>query len=443
MLLLQSHTNYSIIMNYTECLDFLYSQLPMFQRQGAAAYKADLSNTIALMDMLDHPQKSFPAIHIAGTNGKGSSAHMISSVLQQQGYKTGLYTSPHLVDFRERIRVNGEMISEEAVVKFVENHKERFTPIQPSFFEITFAMALDYFRAEDVDIVVMETGMGGRLDSSNVVEPVISLITNIGLDHTQFLGDTISKIAVEKAGIIKTEIPVIIGQKQNDTKEVFEKASIEHNAPLYYAEDIVRLESRTSDKKLCFEVRIAKRRKGIICIPLLGKYQERNLKAVLATLYYLDAQGDFPVSDENIRKGLACTIKSTGIQGRWQILADNPKIICDTGHNVDGLSLVVEQLSKEKYSKLHFVLGMVNDKDLSHVLDLLPSNAIYYFCKADIPRGLPANQLSKEANSLGLKGESYKSVNKAFAAAQKNANANDLIFVGGSTFTVAEVLAGK
>lgn len=425
---------------YQQCLDFLYTQLPMFQRQGAAAYKADLNNTIALMDMLGQPQKAFPAVHIAGTNGKGSSAHMIASVLQQQGYKTGLYTSPHLIDFRERIRINGEMISEDAVVKFVEDYKDRFIPIQASFFEITFAMALDYFRAQDIDIVVMETGMGGRLDSTNVVEPIISLITNIGLDHTQFLGDTLTKIAGEKAGIIKKGVPVIIGEQQKETMQVFEQKAKELNSPLYYASDIVKLEERVSQKKLCFDVTIVKRRKGVICIPLLGKYQERNFRSVLAVLYQLDTIGDFPLSDENIRKGLACTVKSTGIQGRWQILADRPKTICDTAHNEDGLTYVVEQLAKEKFNKLHFVLGMVNDKKTSQVLSLLPKKAEYYFCKADIPRALPVGELFSVAESLGLEGNSYISVKAALSAAQSNAKPNDIIFIGGSTFVVAEAL---
>ena len=428
---------------YTQTIDFLFSQLPMFQRQGAAAYKADLSNTIALMDMLKQPQKAFPAVHIAGTNGKGSSAHMIASILQQQGYKTGLYTSPHLVDFRERIKVNGEMISEEAVVEFVNVYKEQFTSIRPSFFEITFAMALDYFRAQNVDIVVMETGMGGRLDSSNVVEPIVSLITNIGLDHTQFLGDTLEKIAGEKAGIIKKNVPVIIGQKQDAVQSVFMKKAQEQNAPLIYAEDLIKLEPRNSTNKLCFEVQIAKRRKGVMCIPLLGKYQKYNLQAVLATIYQIDLLGDFPISDENIRKGLACTVKSTGIQGRWQQLSENPKIICDTGHNEDGLQFVVSQLEAEKYHKLHFVLGMVNDKDVAKVLSLLPKKAIYYFCKADIPRGLAVSDLQEKAVAVGLKGSAYSSVNEALSAATENANTKDLIFVGGSTFVVAEVLAGK
>ena len=428
---------------YSQTLDFLFSQLPMFQRQGAAAYKADLSNTIALMDMLNQPQKAFPAVHITGTNGKGSSAHMIASILQQQGYKTGLYTSPHLIDFRERIKVNGDMISEAAVIQFVDSYKAQFANIQPSFFEITFAMALDFFRAQEVDIVVMETGMGGRLDSSNVVEPIISLITNIGLDHTQFLGDTIEKIAEEKAGIIKKRVPVIIGQKQDAVKAVFERKAQEQNVPLYFAEDLIKIESRSSNSKQCFDVEIAKRRKGIMCIPLLGKYQKHNIQAVLATIYHIDLLGDFPISDENIRKGLACTVKSTGIQGRWQQLSNNPRIICDTGHNEDGLHFVVSQLKAEDYQNLHFVLGMVNDKDVKKVLDLLPKDATYYYCKANIPRGLPTSDLLLKANEAGLRGNTYSSVNVALSAARKNANAKDLIFVGGSTFVVAEVLAGK
>jgi dihydrofolate synthase/folylpolyglutamate synthase len=425
---------------YQQTLDFLYSQLPMFQRQGTAAYKADLSNTLALMEMLEQPQKSFPAVHIAGTNGKGSSAHMISSILQQQGYKTGLYTSPHLVDFRERIRVGGEMISEEKVIQFVEEYKERFIPIQSSFFEITFAMALHHFRDQEVDIVVMETGMGGRLDSSNVVEPIVSLITNISLDHTQFLGDTLEKIAGEKAGIIKKNVPVIIGQRQKEISSVFEKKAKELQTEIYYAEDVIKLNPRNATTKQCFDVSINKQRKGVMCIPLLGKYQKHNLKSVLATIYQIDLLGDFPISDESIRKGLACVVKSTGLQGRWQLLADNPKIICDTGHNEDGLVMVMEQLKAEKYKKLHIVLGMVNDKEVDKVLALFPKKAIYYFCKADIPRGMPVDELTAIAEDLGLKGKSYSSVSNAFSDARANAVANDLVFVGGSTFVVAEVL---
>jgi dihydrofolate synthase/folylpolyglutamate synthase len=368
---------------------------------------------------------------------------MIASVLQQQGYKTGLYTSPHLIDFRERIRVDGEMISEEAVIKFVEDYQEKFIPIQASFFEITFGMALDYFRSQEVDIVVMETGMGGRLDSSNVVEPIISLITNIGLDHTQFLGDTLEKIAVEKAGIIKPAIPVIIGEKQTEVQAVFEEKAAEKAAPLYFAGDLVKLETRFSEQKLCFDVRIKGRKKGVFCIPLLGKYQEQNLRAVLATLYQLDTEGSFPLSDENIRKGLACVVKSTGILGRWQILSEQPKVICDTGHNEDGLSYVLGQLKNEKYKRLHFVLGMVNDKNINKVLSMLPKDAIYYYCKADIPRGLATNKLEQGALEVGLSGKSYSSVDMAFKTAKKNASVDDLIFVGGSTFIVAEVLSGK
>lgn len=425
---------------YTQCLDFLYTQLPIFQRQGAAAYKANLDNTYALMIMLNHPQKDFPAIHIAGTNGKGSSAHMIASVLQQQGYTTGLYTSPHLIDFRERIRVNGEMISQDAVVRFVDRYKDTFKPIQPSFFEITFAMALDYFRSMDVDIVVMETGMGGRLDSTNVVEPLICLITNIGFDHTQFLGDTLSKIAAEKAGIIKQNIPVVIGNIEEEVKFVFEKRAQEFNASVLYSEETVRLARRISQGKQCFDVNYLNRSKGIMCIPLLGDYQKYNVQSALTTLYELDRMGEFPVSEESIRKGLACVVKSTGILGRWQILSSQPTIICDTAHNEDGLTFVVEQLLQEDYVNLHFVLGMVNDKNISKLLQLLPQNAKYYFCKADIPRGLDVNELEAQATINGLQGNSYPSVMDALKSAQKNAKENDLIFVGGSTFVVAEVL---
>ena len=304
-------------------------------------------------------------------------------------------------------------------------------------------MALDYFRSQEVDIVVMETGMGGRLDSSNVVKPIVTLITNIGLDHTQFLGDTLEKIAIEKAGIIKNEVPVIIGEKQNEVRAVFENMANKKEAPLFFSDDLVKLETRFSEKKLCFDVRIEGRKKGVFCIPLLGKYQEHNLRAVLATLYQLDAEGSFPLSDENIRKGLACVVKSTGIIGRWQILSEQPKVICDTGHNEDGLNYVIEQLKNEKYKRLHFVLGMVNDKNIEKVLSLLPKNAIYYYCKADIPRGLSVKELETTAIKIGLTGKSFRSVKEAFEAAKEKADINDLIFVGGSTFIVAEVLKGK
>ena len=430
-------------MTYDECLYFLYSQLPMFQRQGAAAYKANLDNTLALAGMLDHPENSFPAVHIAGTNGKGSSAHMIASVLQQQGYTTGLYTSPHLIDFRERIKVNGEMIPKEEVVNFVEKYKEEFKKIRPSFFEITFAMGLDYFRKRQVDIVVMETGMGGRLDSTNIVKSHICLITNIGLDHTQFLGDTLEKIAGEKAGIIKKGVPVIIGEHNKETDPVFRQRAELLNAPLLFAEEIIKLEKRHSDTKQCFEVKVRERKKGVFCIPLMGKYQKANLRSALAVLYEMDRMGDFPLSDENIRKGLSCVEKNTGFMGRWHQLSSRPKIICDTGHNEDGLKYVLQQLKEEQYQKLHFVLGMVNDKDVNKVLAMLPVDAEYYFCRPDIPRGLDVNILEEKARKANRKGSAYHSVAEALKSARKQAAGDDLIFIGGSTFVVAEVLAGS
>ncbi len=430
-------------MTYDECLHFLYSQLPMFQRQGAAAYKANLDNTLALAAMLGQPENSFPAVHIAGTNGKGSTAHMIASVLQQQGYTTGLYTSPHLIDFRERIKINGEMIPKEEVVNFVEKYREDFRKIQPSFFEITFAVGLDYFRNRQVDIVVMETGMGGRLDSTNIVNSHISLITNIGLDHTQFLGDTLEKIAGEKAGIIKKGVPVIIGEHNKETDLVFRQRAEQMHAPLIFSEEMIKLEKRYSDSKQCFEVKVEGRKKGVFCIPLMGKYQEANLRSALAVLYKLDSMGDFPLSDENIRKGLSCVVKNTGFMGRWQELSSRPKIICDTGHNEDGLKYVLQQLKEEQYSKLHFVLGMVNDKDVDKVLCMLPADAEYYFCRPDIPRGLDVNILEEKARKASRKGSAYSSVAEALKSAREKAETDDLIFIGGSTFVVAEVLAGN
>jgi len=419
-------------MNYEETITFLYSQLPVFQRVGAAAYKANLDNTHALMDMLGNPYELFKTVHIAGTNGKGSAAHMLASVYQEAGYKTGLYTSPHLKDFRERIRINGAMIPKEKVVSFVSEFSEEFRPISPSFFELTMAMAFWYFANQKVDIVILETGMGGRLDSTNVVSPELSVITNIGFDHMQFLGDTLSAIAGEKAGIIKAGIPVLIGEKQTEIESVFRGKAKELKAPLYYAQELIELKAH---KDRTYQVFL----KGeplfeSISIPLLGSYQSANLRTVLAASYLL------ALPKEAIQKGIEKVVENTGIMGRWQVLKQQPLCICDTAHNVDGLRYVVKQLAVTPYKTLHFVLGVVNDKAIEHILELLPQEAVYYFCKANIPRGLDANLLQEKAEKAGLQGSVYESVQTAYTAAKSAATASDLVFVGGSTFTVAEVV---
>lgn len=424
-------------MNYKQTLDFLFSQLPMFQRQGAAAYKANLDNTIALCEMLGNPQNAFPSIHIAGTNGKGSTANMLASVFQEAGYKTGLYTSPHLVDFRERIRINGQMIPEENVINFVEKYKTQFTPISPSFFELTFSMAIDYFRNEKVDIVIMETGMGGRLDSTNVVKSILSIITNIGLDHTQFLGNTLEAIAEEKAGIIKKNIPVVIGEYQNETTDVFRKTAVKLDAPISWAKDRVEVLQNNQNQLVYIDGKLW----AELDFPIKASYQLQNLRTALASL--LIVENDWNLSKDIIKSGLENILQNTKFAGRWQQLSKNPNIIVDTGHNVEGLTYTMAQLSDLEFNELHFVLGMVSDKDIDRVLKLLPKAAKYYFCQANIPRAMDKGFLFEKATKQGLKGEVYPSVANAFHSAKENYKANDLIFVGGSTFVVAEVLEGS
>ncbi|HET8803790.1 MAG TPA: folylpolyglutamate synthase/dihydrofolate synthase family protein [Aequorivita sp.] len=405
-------------MDYSETIAWLFAQLPMYQRVGQSAYKADLTATLNLANYLKNPERSFKTVHVAGTNGKGSTSHMLASVFQEAGYKTGLYTSPHLKDFRERIKINGEMIPKNYVSEFVENHKQYFEQNQLSFFEMTVGLAFDYFRKEKVDVAIIEVGMGGRLDSTNIITPEVSVITNIGLDHTQFLGDTLEKVAGEKAGIIKEGIPVIIGETLPETKNVFERIAAERNAAIIFAE--------TLDSSDYFS-------------DLKGSYQQKNIKTVLASLGVLQRKG-WNISEENIINGLLNTIKNTSLMGRWQILNETPKVICDTGHNKEGLQLVMEQLLKENYKCLHIVLGVVSDKDLGAVLPLFPKDAIYYFCKPNIPRGLDASLLLTRARGFGLVGEEYITVKKAYTVAINAASLEDLVFVGGSTFVVAEVL---
>lgn len=428
-------------MNYQETLDWMFNKLPMYQRIGGAAYKADLNNTIDLLNMLGNPQHNFKSVHIAGTNGKGSTSHMLASVFQEAGYKTGLYTSPHLRDFRERIRLNGEMIPEENVASFIAEHKEQFEKMELSFFEMTVGMAFDYFAKEKVDIAIVEVGMGGRLDSTNLITPELSVITNIGLDHVKFLGDTMEKIAGEKAGIIKPSIPVVIGETQPETHQVFENKASECQSPIYFADQIFDCNKIHIESKLVQKFDIWKNSElymEAIDIPLMGNYQKKNLTTVICALDLLREK--FNLSDDDIREGIAKVIRNTHLMGRWQILNDDPLTIADTGHNVAGITEVVQQLAELRYERLHFVLGMVNDKDIDHVLQLLPRNAEYYFCKADIPRGLDANILAEKAFELGLRGMVYESVRHAYQSAVNAAHFGDVVFVGGSNFIVAEVV---
>ena len=400
-------------MNYKDTLNYLFSQLPMYQRTGAAAYKKDIGNIIKACDFLNNPQEKFKSIHIAGTNGKGSTAHLLSSVLQEAGYKTGLYTSPHLIDFRERIKINGEKISEEHVIDFVNSNKENFETINMSFFEYTVAMAFYEFEKEKVDIAIIETGLGGRLDSTNIVNPLLSIITNIGYDHMNLLGDSLEEIAFEKAGIIKENTPVLIGKKQQEIDHVFKKQANKKNASLTYAK---RFDNQFSEE--------------------IPDYQKENINTVLSAIDVLN----WNISNEEINSGIKNVKINTGLRGRWEVLSTKPKIVCDTGHNIDGINQVINHLEKIKYGKLHFVFGTLNDKKLDSILNILPKDGIYYFCKAKIDRALDANKLKSLCESKNIFGESYSSVTSALNAAKKNSENEDLILIGGSTFVVAEVL---
>jgi dihydrofolate synthase/folylpolyglutamate synthase len=400
-------------MKYEEALNYLFSKLPMYQRTGAAAYKKDIGNIVTACEMLENPHDKFKSIHIAGTNGKGSTAHMLSSIFQEAGYKTGLYTSPHLKDFRERIKINGIPISKAKTLNFILKNKIKFEKIEMSFFEYTVAMAFDYFAEENVDLAIIETGLGGRLDSTNIINPEISIITNIGYDHTNLLGNSLEEIAKEKAGIIKKNVPVIIGRTQLGIKEIFQSIAKEKNSHIYFCN---KTTNKTTDLK--------------------GEYQIENLNTVLKTISVLNLKSE----DEIINMGLNNVVKNTGLQGRWQTISKNPLTICDTGHNEDGIINNVIQLKKIKYNKLHFVFGTVSDKDFKKILKLLPKDATYYFCSANIERSLDSKKLIKEAREHQLLGKEYDSVIKAYNSAKLKAKINDLIFIGGSTFVVAEVL---
>jgi len=424
-------------MTYQETLDYLFNALPMFQRIGAAAFKKDLSNTIAFCDHLGNPQNQFKSVHVAGTNGKGSTSHAICSVLMEAGYKVGLYTSPHLKSFTERIKINGEEIPEDEVVNFVTANKPYLEDLKPSFFEMTVGMAFWFFAKEEVDIAVIEVGMGGRLDSTNVISPEVCVITNIGYDHMQFLGDTLEKIAGEKAGIIKTATPVVISQRQPETSPVFEKIAKEKNAPFYFAEDFYSISKKGIQDKVSYEV-IEGEKFFLIEMDLKGNYQQKNLTGILQTIAVLQKLG-YRITQSHINYGLGQIVKNTGLKGRWQVLGKDPWIICDTGHNEDGLKYIIEQLNEYTYNQLYMIIGMVNDKEISKVLNLFPKYAQYIFCQADIPRALEADLLANKAAAHGLKGIVIKNVNEAIEWAKKNALENDLIFIGGSTFVVAEI----
>ncbi|MBC7643051.1 MAG: bifunctional folylpolyglutamate synthase/dihydrofolate synthase [Flavobacterium sp.] len=406
-------------MNYQETLNWMFNQLPMYQNIGQSAYKADLKNTISLANYLGNPEHKLNCIHVAGTNGKGSTSHMLASVLQEAGYKVGLYTSPHLKDYRERIKINGIEIEEDFVINFVAKHRIFFEDNDLSFFEMTVGLAFDYFNKSMVDIAIIEVGMGGRLDSTNIIKPLISVITNIGLDHTQFLGNTLELIAAEKAGIIKPNIPVVIGEYLLETKPVFLTKVNDCNSDIYFASELI---------------------KSIYPSALMGDYQQANIKTVMLTIKLLRNQNEFKVSTEQLQNGLLNVIKNTGLQGRWQILNESPLTICDTAHNQHGLEIVLRQIQNQKFEQLHFVFGVVNDKDLDSILNLFPKNAKYYFCKPSIPRGLSVEILQEKCKNYGLFGQVYTSVANAYENAKADAKPNDMIFVGGSTFVVAEIL---
>ena len=426
-------------MTYQEALQYLYDRLPVFHHVGGNAYKPGLQNTIRLLDALQHPQKNFLTIHVAGTNGKGSVSHFLAAVLQSAGYKTGLYTSPHLVDFGERIRVNGKMIDRDYVIRFTEENVALFDDIQPSFFEATMAMAFQYFSDSKVDIAVIETGLGGRLDSTNIIEPLVSVITNISFDHVGFLGDTLEKIAYEKAGIIKRETPAVIGEWTPETLAVFQNKAAEVNATLFFPDKIVSFDQYTDGKML---VNLSDGTKLIS--GLCGDYQLKNIATTLKTVEVLNAelpQGCEKIENPELLDGLKYVCELTGLEGRWQQLATKPLVIADTGHNVAGITYVVEQIKRQQFHRLHIVIGMVNDKDISSVLNLLPKEAIYYFTNAAIPRALPAEDLQKLAADFHLTGFAFDSVETALINALQNATPDDFIFIGGSNFVVGEAIS--
>jgi len=429
----------SIEMTYQETIQYLFEQLPMYQRTGKAAYKSGLENTYALDRHFGHPHRKYKTIHVAGTNGKGSVSHLLASILQSAGYRTGLYTSPHLLDFRERIRVDGQMIQEQAVTDFVKKNQAILEQLHPSFFEMTVAMAFDYFAHQEIDVAVVEVGLGGRLDSTNIIMPDLSVITNIGMDHTMFLGHTLAAIAGEKAGIIKDGIPVVIGRYQEEIAEVFEQVASGRGAPLYFAPQVFRINGVERDD---FYQRVSVTSdffSGTFSLPLLGSYQQENLLTVLMSVVLLREKG-YSIDPSVLSEGVEKVTEQTGLSGRWQVVSRDPMTVCDTGHNADGIERVMGQLKSVAHERIHIVWGMVNDKDTHSILKLLPKDACYYFTRASIPRALDEKRLGEEAEKMGLKGETYPRVGLAVSAAKKNAADKDLIFIGGSTFVVAEAL---
>lgn len=422
-------------MNYSETLDFLYSRLPVFHLSGGDAYKPGLQNTISLMTALNNPHLKFRSIHVAGTNGKGSVSNMLAAILQSAGYKVGLYTSPHLIDFGERIRINGEMIDQDYVIKFVEEHLNLFDTIQPSFFEATMALAFNYFSDNNVDIAVIEVGLGGRLDSTNIITPEISVITNIGFDHVEFLGNTLGQIAFEKAGIIKKNVPVVIGETTTETKKVFIDKAKTENAPIFFAEETQISYIETASPGILS----AKFNDNIYQISLTGKYQIKNTAAVLKTVEVLKKK-NFIINNEHITCGLANISKFTGLRGRWEILQEHPRIIADTGHNIDGIKVICEQISLSEYQTLHIIIGMVKDKDIRGILALLPKDAVYYFTQAGTSRALQASELASQAMNYGLSGIICPEVKDALNKAKSNAVPEDMILITGSNFIVGEAL---
>jgi len=414
----------------------------MFTRIGASAFKKDLTNTIIFCEALGNPQQQFKSIHVAGTNGKGSTSHMLAAVLQAQGYKTGLYTSPHLKDFRERIRINGKMIAKSEVVSFVKKQKKLIEKVEPSFFEVTVAMAFDHFARHQVDIAVIEVGLGGRLDSTNIIQPELSLITNISMDHMNMLGNTIEEIAGEKAGIIKPNTPVVIGETQEKSADVFIRKAKEVAAPIFFADEIFSAKDfKLKRAKLSLSVFENETLKfsNLVC-DLTGVYQHKNILTVLEALTKLNETTSFEISESSIFAGLKQVKKLTGLQGRWQTLSKNPLVICDTGHNEAGIAEVIKNINQTKFEKLHIVFGMVKDKDISKVLSMMPKNATYYFCQPDLERALSADELKQQAADYHLRGKSYATVAEAKAIAISTAGKNDLVFIGGSTFVVAEAI---
>lgn len=428
-------------MTYLETLDYLYTKLPMFSRIGAVAYKKDLHNTIALCDAVGNPQTQFKTIHVGGTNGKGSTSHMLAAILQQEGYKTGLYTSPHLKDFRERIRINGNMVPKKVVSQFVQQQKATIESLQPSFFEVTVAMAFAYFAAEKVDIAIIEVGLGGRLDSTNIITPELSVITNISLDHTNLLGNTLPEIAFEKAGIIKPGIPAVIGERQVETDEVFLKKAKETDSPLTFAADELSVTQVNKDEQY-LSVTVQQGTSVLfdnLKLDLTGSYQLKNVLTVIQSVLELRKLG-YTITDKAVYKALKNVKNLTGLQGRWYTLQQSPLTICDTGHNLAGIAEVIQNIAHTPHHNLHMVFGVLKDKDISGVLALLPKQATYYFTQPSVERAMPAEMLAEQAANFELQGQVYPEVKLAWKAARQQALPGDLIFIGGSTFVVAEVI---